>query len=59
MTKHGHHDMEIADEKLAHERRIACDLFWGVLVDKYNIDLASEFKKAMIGLNERIDNELR
>jgi len=58
MAKHGLRDMENVDEKLAHE---LADCLWSVLVlaDKYDIDLASEFKKTMAGLNERIDNELK
>jgi len=58
MAKHGLRDMENVDEKLAHE---LADCLWSVLVlaDKYKIDLASEFMKTMVGLNERIDNELK
>lgn len=57
MAKHGLRSMDNIDEKLAHE---LSDCLWSVLVlaDKYNINLAAEFMKAMDGLDKRIDDEM-
>lgn len=56
MAKHGLRSMDDVDAKLAHE---LSDCLWSVLViaDKYKIDLASEFKKTMDGLDKRIESD--
>lgn len=58
MAKHGFREMDNIDGKLAHE---LSDCLWSVLVlaKKYNIDLVSEFMKAMDELDNRIDLELK
>lgn len=57
MAKHGLRTMDNVDEKLTHE---LSDCLWSVLVlaDKYDIDLAAEFMRAMDGLDRRIDGEI-
>lgn len=57
MAKNGLRQLNDVDTKLAHE---LADCLWSILVlaDKYKIDLATEFQKAMDSLDERIDKEL-
>lgn len=56
MAKNGLRQLDDVDAKLAHE---LADCLWSILVlaDKYKIDLAAEFQKAMDSLDKRIDKE--
>lgn len=57
MAKNGLRKIENFEEKLSHE---LCDCLWSILVlaDKLDVDLESEFKKAMSNLGSRRDKEL-